>query len=627
MVTRWKLLQPSATLLLFVLATGSIAQEIRRSDLGRTEKLRILVDKVMQPEEGWVTREWIVRETAQAGFNVFSPRRGHDQMDEVRQVTKWCERYGIFHIPWMRGTLSAPRGSEADGKRILWASGSEQPIWSVCSDEFWDWTTKYIVEYAKISAQTDNLIGVFLDYENYWPGGHGNLYQITYEDAILNPFLKAKGVDRPQLASGARKSWLEQQELHDAFVQFQVDHWRQRCRRLRAEVDKYDPTFQFCIYPSPGTPFMVRACYPEWSTGRAPIILADPWVYGRPSRFLPQSEALEANRKKLLAGMKIPQEAKIPFIYSGGIDPVVRGADPEFCGKNAVMISDVTAGYWVFYEGIKYDKEHPDYFQWFKWANDQIRANRLQTWHEPRQTPEQWIVDVFDKTGDGIRLLAPPAVGKTTEFGRVILRRDNLLPLAAKRNQPVEIGLRNVPVGRYESSLVWDLRNTSLEKITSGAIPHNQQGTVRFTPDADGIYLLGLSAGSCAYSVTNANVPMGILTADGASLIYVADRMYFHVPKDVKEFKITGTGWGAETVRVNVLNPKGEQVATGQTTLGNATVEIKVSAGGEAGQTWSLVTAKADQGVIEDYSIRFSANVPPVLSFTPNQVFTAGGRE
>ena len=291
------------------------------------------------------------------------------------------------------------------------------------------------------------------------------------------------------------------------------------------------------------------------------------------------------------------------------------------------MISDVTAGYWVFYEGIKYDKEHPDYFQWFKWANDQIRANRLQTWHEPRQTPEQWIVDVFDKTGDGIRLLAPPAVGKTTEFGRVILRRDNLLPLAAKRNQPVEIGLRNVPVGRYESSLVWDLRNTSLEKITSGAIPHNQQGTVRFTPDADGIYLLGLSAGSCAYSVTNANVPMGILTADGASLIYVADRMYFHVPKDVKEFKITGTGWGAETVRVNVLNPKGEQVATGQTTLGNATVEIKVSAGGEAGQTWSLVTAKADQGVIEDYSIRFSANVPPVLSFTPNQVFTAGGRE
>lgn len=627
MMTRWKLLPPSATLLLFVLASGSIAQEIRRSDLGRTEKLRILVDKVMQPEEGWVTKEWIVRETAQAGFNVFSPRRGHERLGEVRQVTKWCERYGIFHIPWMRGTLSAPRGPEADGKRILWASGSEQPIWSVCSDEFWDWTTEYIVEYAKISAQTDNLIGVFLDYENYWPGGHGNLYQITYEDAILNPFLEAKGVDRPQLAPGTRKSWLEQQGLHDAFAQFQVDQWRQRSRKLREQVDKYDPTFQFCIYPSPGTPFMVQACYPEWSTERAPIILADPWVYGRPSRFLPQGEALEANRQKLLAGMKVPQEAKIPFIYSGGIDPVVRGADPEFCGKNAVMISDVTAGYWVFYEGIKYDKEHPDYFQWFKWANDHIRANRLQAWHEPRQTLEQWIVDVFDKTGDGIKLLAPPVVGKTTKFGRVILRRDNLLPLAAKRNQPVEIALRNVPVGRYESRLVWDLRNTNLEKITSGAIPHNQQGIVRFTPDADGIYLLGLSAGSCAYSVTHANVPIGILTADGASLIYVADRMYFHVPKDVKKFGITATGWGAETVRVNVLNPEGEQVATGQTTVGNATVQIRVPTGGDVGKTWSLVTAKADQGVIEDYSIRFSANVPPVLSLAPDQIFTAGGRE
>ncbi|HUT88446.1 MAG TPA: hypothetical protein VMY37_03025 [Thermoguttaceae bacterium] len=621
-MTRRMLVAITAVAALFLSARGADGREAKRGDLGRTEKLRILVDKVMQPEEGWVTKEWIVREAAEAGFNVFSPRCGHDRLDEVRQVTQWCENYGIFHMPWMRGSLEAPRGPEADGKRVLWAGGSEQPLWSPASDEFWQWTTKHVVEYAKLSAQTDRVLGVFLDYENYWRGGQGNLYRITYEDVILKPFLDSKGLAPATPEPGARKAWLEERGLHDDFAAFQIDHWRKRCRALREEVDKHDPGFQFCIYPSPGTPFMVEACYPEWSTEQAPIILADPWVYGRPSRFLPQHEALEANRQKLLDGMKVPQAAHIPFIYSGGIDPVVRGADAEFCGKNAVMISELTGGYWVFYEGIKYDKEHPDYFRWFQWANDQIAAGRLQAWHEPRQTPEQWVLDVFEKAGGGVRVAPPEVTGATAEFGRVTLRNDNLMLLAAKRGQPVELALRNVPVGRYVSMLVWDVRDTNMERIASGTMPHNASGTVRFTPEQDGVYLLGVSSGSCAYTMLSANVPAGILASEGASLIYVARPMYFHVPKGVDEFAIAAKGSGAETVRVNVMRPDGEQVATGQTTLAGATVEIKVAAGDHAGKTWSLATAKADEGVVEDYSIRFSANVPPVLSLVPEHVFT-----
>ena len=621
-MTRRMLVAITAVAALFLSARGADGEEAKRGDLGRTEKLRILVDKVMQPEEGWVTKEWIVRETAEAGFNVFSPRLGHDRLDEVHEVTQWCEKYGIFHMPWMRGTLPAPSGPQADGKRVLWAGGSEQPLWSPSSDEFWEWTAKYIVEYAKLSAQTDRIIGVFLDYENYWRGGQGNLYRITYENVILEPFLKSKGLEMPGIEPGARKAWLEEQGLHDDFAAFQRDHWRKRCRALREEVDKHDPKFQFCIYPSPGTPFMVEACYPEWSTEQAPIILADPWVYGRPSRFLPQHEALEANRQKLLDGMKIPQEARIPFIYSGGIDPVVRGADAEFCGKNAVMISELTGGYWVFYEGLEYDKDHPEYFRWFKWANDQITAGRLQAWHEPRETPERWVLDVFEKAGKGVKVAPPEVTGATTKFGRVILRNDNLMLLAAKRGQPVEIALRNVPVGRYVSMLVWDVRNTNMERIASGTMPHDASGTVRFTPEEDGIYLLGVSSGSCAYTITSANVPVGILASEGASLIYVAQPMYFHVPPGVDEFSITAKGSGAETVRVNVMRPDGEQVATGQTSLAGATVQIKVPAGDDAGKTWSLTTAKADEGVVEDYSIRFSANVPPVLALVPEHVFT-----
>jgi hypothetical protein len=74
-----------------------------RAALGRSARLAILVDKVMQPEGGWHTEEWMVAEAAAAGFNVWSPRRGHEDLDEVRQVNAWCADHGMYHMPWMRG--------------------------------------------------------------------------------------------------------------------------------------------------------------------------------------------------------------------------------------------------------------------------------------------------------------------------------------------------------------------------------------------------------------------------------------------------------------------------------------------------------------------------------------------
>ncbi len=602
---------------------GSVAwaADVAREDLGRTEKLRIVVDKVMQPQEKWVTKEWMIKEAAEAGFNVFSPRRGHDQLDEVVEVTEWCEKYGIYHMPWMRGTLVAPKDESADGKRVVWANGGEQALWSVNSDEFWAWTTKYIVEYAKISAANEHLMGVFLDYENYAAGKQGNLYSLSYDKAIMDKFAEAEGVELPDLALNERASWLKEQGFEEQFAEFQVNHWRERCRTLREAVDEYDPAFQFCIYPAPGTPFMVKACYPEWSTEKAPIILADPWTYGRSSRFLPQKEALEANRAKLLRGMEVPKAAGIPYIYAGGIDPVVRGADPEFCGKNAVMISDVTDGYWIFYEGPKYDEDHPDYFRWFAWANKAIHSGGLKAWQEPRETEEDWSLAIFDNTEGTPKLALPPVTGETVKFPPMQLRRDNMFALAVKAGEPVEIVLQNRRVGRYESLLVWELRRANLEKLATGQIPHAQAGTVTFTPEEDGVYFLGASAGSCAYSLVSANVPVGLFTGNTASFIFGAKRLYFAVPEGVKEFSVTVAGSGVETVRVNVYSPTEELVATGQTRPNQGTVTVKVAVGEHAGATWTLETTRADEGVLEDNTLALSAELPPILSLVPDHVF------
>ena len=366
------------------------AERAPRSKLGRSVKMTILVDKVMQPEAGWHTEEWMVEEAARAGFNVWSPRRGHEDLDEVLRVNKWCRKYGIFHIPWMRGTLAAPEGEAADGKRVVWASGSEQPLWSPNSDEFWEWTTQYIVEYAKMAAADSTLIGVFLDYENYAPGiKGGNLYDLSYDLLIMEKFIRARGLTLPELPPSERKAWLQWEELHKAFSQFQIEHWRERCRRLRQAVDEHAPEFQFCIYTAPGTLFMTEATYIEWATEKAPLILADASIYGRPGMWATHEEALQINHEKLTERMAWAKDQPGgPYMYAGGLDPVVKGADPEFSGRNAVMSSELTDGYWIFYEGPTYEGTHRDYFDWFTKANRAIQAGEFDFWREPRQTPD-----------------------------------------------------------------------------------------------------------------------------------------------------------------------------------------------------------------------------------------------
>lgn len=586
-----------------------------RDDLGRTVKLRILVDKVMQPQAGWVTEEWMVKETADAGFNVYCPRKGYGDLRAVRDVTRWCRKYGIYHMPWMRGTLAAPSGPESDGKRLLWANGAEQPLWSPNSDELWDWMNRYIVEYAKLSTKNRYIIGVFLDFENYAPGGKmGNCYGLSYDDIIMAKFADAKGLKPPKLEPAERKKWLEDQGLHDEFARFQIDYWRKQCRRLRKAIDQFNPKFQFCIYPAPGTLFMTEAAYPEWATKEAPLILADATTYGRPQRYTPEATALEINRHKLQQNMRVPKRAGIPFVYVGGIDPVVQGADPEFCGKNAVMISQVADGYWVFYEGPTYTKDHPDYFKWFTWANKAISQGRLDAWHEPRQAPEAWVAEALKPAGRA-------GIGRMQQFPPVYLRGTNMLIVAAKGGQPVHIELAYRQVGSYTADLNWYVKAMQGEDIASGTIPRGERGIAEFTAPTDGIYSVLVSAGSCACSVLGADVPLALYAGDGLSVIYGAKRLYFKVPRGLRQFTLSARTGGEETVRLSVYDPEGALAGTGQTTPKRHELKLTVSTGGHAGEVWSLSLTNADEGVLEDVKLTMGPELAPVLSLAPDNVF------
>jgi hypothetical protein len=611
-----------AVLILFPISQGTwAAEKIRREDLGRSVKLTILVDKVLQPEEKWVTKEWMVRATAEAGFNVLSPRAGYERMDEVRQVAAWCEKYGIYYMPWMRGSLAVSKGDKADGKRIVWANGTEQEVWSPNAEEFWDWTNRYILEYARISVENEHLMGVFLDYENYAKGKQGNLYPLSYDNIILQKFAAAQKTQLPALEPARRKAWLDEQGLHEKFSAFQIDYWRAKCRALRKAVDAVNPKFQFCIYPAPGTLFMVEATYPEWSTAQAPLILADANTYGRPGRLITEQDALVKNQQKLERNREIPKQAGIPFIYTGGIDPVVRGADPEFSGKNAVAISEKTDGYWIFYEGPHYrEQDHADYWKWFTWANRAIAKKDFAVQHHARETPENWSL-TRRATTDLAKIVAPPLPEKPVALPEARLRGENVLFLGCKAGKAVELGVKVTPVGSDRSPLVWEARDAAMANVGASQVESKQTGVIRFVPQRDGIHTVILVAGRSLYRLTTTNVPVGIFAADRLGIMGGVKSLYFHVPAGTRQFAIQASGSGGETVRVKIVDPDGKMAATGQTSPDVAKVSIPAIVGSQGGKTWSLETGRADQGTLEDYTLSLQPPLPGVVSLVPEQAF------
>lgn len=337
--------------------------------LGPPGKWRILVDKVLMKQNNWVMTEDHVLEIKEAGFNIISPRKGGTESDRVRHVSRLAQKHGMYYVAWMRGSIKTDTGL-----KYVHADGSEQSMYSPNADELWAWMTRIVLEHARISLEIPSMIGTFFDFENYGPRkrGKGDLYQLSYDAVIIKKFFEGKSTALPDFLPAEREPWLRENGLLKEFSSFQINYWRMKAKKLRKQVDAINPHYLMILYPAPGTLFMTEALYLEWATAQAPLVLADASTYGKPMNNMPDVLALAANKKRLSGRFRTVKKRHIPVLYLGGIDPIVRGATPEFCGKNASMISEVTDGYWVFYEGPEYDGEHPEYFKRFKEANEDI---------------------------------------------------------------------------------------------------------------------------------------------------------------------------------------------------------------------------------------------------------------
>lgn len=353
----------------------------------RPEKLRILIDKVVTRDDVGRLTDDMFRQIADAGFNVVSPRSGGDDEQQIRNIATMAARHGLDYTVWLRGTVVLKGVA-----KLTSVIGKESPAASPNSDGYWDWLTRNVLTAARVSKDCANVRGVFLDLEVYqspviWA------FPISYDEPTLKAFAAQKNLTLPTVPPEGWAGWLNAQNLGKEFEAQQVAQWRDRCRQLRHKVDEINPDFVFIVYPGPYSRFVNEAAIPEWSTPRAPIILADVYTYGRPPWFggpLKRHEAaLEANAAILRKTGDYLKKLGVPFRYVGGIDPAVQGADPEFSGHNAVMMSELTDGYWVFYEGPSRDRpDHAKYWDWFTKANRAIAAGHFGLYKQPRQTPD-----------------------------------------------------------------------------------------------------------------------------------------------------------------------------------------------------------------------------------------------
>lgn len=618
---------------LFLLAWGSLGlceegDMPSSRQLGRTDKFRVLVDKVLMQQgpdsKTWRMKDEYIREIRDAGFNVVVPRYGGEDLARVRDVARRSQKHGIRYMPWLRGTLHAYY-KNSDNKRMIWENGVESRMYSPNADAFWQWWTRLIVGYAKISAEEKSMIGVFLDFENYFKGKSA-AYDLSYDDIIFQAFIAAQNMKAIAVAPKDRHAWLAEQGLHQKFADFQIDRWRTKCRALRQAIDAVNPRFQLFVYPTPvESLFIQKAVAQELATKQAPMVIADWRTYGRPPGAMTSKEGLLSNRLYLETKLNANREFDLPHtMYISGIDPVLKHTDPEFCGRSAAMISEKVDGYWVFYEGPQYKTTHPNYFRWFARSNRAIVEGRYAFWKAKRETPEPFSTTQITHPKNIQQVLSEPItvhplvdMPETAEpLRRYELRDDQHIVIQPKVSERLRIRLFNRN-RKLTKILTYALYDSEGRQVVRGSLV--DETDVHFPAIAGETYHLFLT-GPGFYMLQIHDAAYAIDGRQNLHLRAYTTPLYFHVSAEVNSFTLTmRSGAPGETAVATLFDPQNRSVAALRTVeqpIDQQTIDCR----GHSNGYWKLVVDKADQGALDDVHIEFGPELTGYCSLEPGKL-------
>ncbi len=610
------------------------------SPFGTTESVAVMVDKVLAATTLYDVQEWMVEEYHDAGFNVYVPRKYYGDsssyttdLAQLNETAEWCDARNMKTLVWMRGTLSAPFSDpSADGKRYLPGTG-EISIWSPNSDELWSYLSNFILSYANLSTTQKGLQGVFLDFEDYsaekYLAPSVNTYHISYDDVIIGQFEAANNITI-SVAPADRKQWLEENDLHDQFVSFQLEKWRQRCQSLRSAVDAINPQFQFYVYPFGRlTPFSIGIDAPvgRLSSPQAPVVLADSTCYDSDVSIIHDAPAavLKAT-EKIDAGNNYAAMLNTPYMLLAGFDPICQVNDfqpLEYLARVPIVGAEKGNGYWVFYEfGSSEDAEgyHPYCMNCFSSVNDKIA---LQDW----DASEYSYQEVFPWDSLWLNGVAPNVSCSDSTTSQTIpncyLRGGAYLMLNCTKDVEVNISLKNRQLGSYTDLTAWEVRYSGSMKqsICKGLIQTDSTGNISFTPEHNGLYFLCTHSVKNAMEVESCNVPYAIYAANYFNLHQNTSPLYFYVPDDVATFTLNVKGTTNEHVKVSIYSPSGILVASDYTTDENKEKQISVNVSSSDAGVWKIVPESNGINILEDYYLKLSPGIAPCLTLSQDYAF------
>jgi hypothetical protein len=194
--------------------------------------------------------------------------------------------------------------------------------------------------------------------------------------------------------------------------------------------------------------------------------------------------------------------------------------------------------------------------------------------------------------------------------------------ISLKAGENFKATVQCLQVGKYTAPCRWSLANTEGTVLQEGVVEPGKSANLDIPVPAAGIYSFIEDPGANGGLITLLNDHAALL-GGGATLIGVSAPLYVYVPQGTKSFTVTlKSPAPGETAKLTILDPRGQEAASGETGAKTSYVaEIKVPDGMD-GKAWGIVIGKASTGVSEDMTLALSDNLPGYWSQAPDRLLS-----
>lgn len=328
---------------------------------------------------------------------------------------------------------------------------------------------------------------------------------------------------------------------------------------------------------------------------------------------------------------------------------------PKAQAGHAFTLATTIDGYWVFdistllREPGEGDPRSPyylpspadEYLSEFKYANEEIAKKARDPDYispirfeptkgfvglpPPTQKPFLKQLISFAKVKP-LKSLHPEAIAPIdyrTEGEPTRLRHFGTVLFYAEVGDDLRFTINALQLGQNPSGTSYALFDPQRKVIAQGEIPVLKSEQVSIKANATGVYILLCLSGANPFSVrtehpfTAYHVP-----SDGISIVSHAQRLFFFVPKGVKEFYIgVSPGGGVEQCNLLIFDPEGREVKRVEQASGKIAVKV---AEGQDGKCWSFLVTRPTRGVFEDVRVLFDPALQPFVSPTPHGLLVIG---